>query len=88
MLVGFASLSFAGYRAKRRGRGSKRCLQGALSLEGTAGEASWPRAHVYGLPVFRNGEHVFEGFRRYVHRTTERVVQGDDDNQAGRENDR
>ena len=38
--------------------------------------------------MFRNGEHVFKGFRRYVHWATERVVQCDDDNEAGRENDR
>jgi hypothetical protein len=89
MLVGFASLSFAGARAKRKGRGSNGVSRAHWAWKAhPPAEASWPRAHVYGLSVFRSCEHVFERFRRYVHRAAERVVQGNDDNQAGRKDDR
>jgi hypothetical protein len=40
------------------------------------------------LSPFRNGEHAVDGIRRYVHRTAKRVVERDDDDQAGGENDR
>src|SRR5277367_465513 len=61
----------------------------ALSPEGPPSARGGPASSdLSALSFFRNGEHVFEGFRRYVHWTTERVVQGDDDNQAGRESDR